>query len=200
MFTGIVEEMGRIVAIGEGRLVVNADVVLGDSRVGDSISVNGACLTLTEIEDGRCSFDVMPETLRRTNLGTLQRENVVNLERALTFNGRIGGHLVQGHVDATGRIVSVTPEGDARIVRMSAPPNVMHYIVEKGFIAVDGVSLTVVDVAEDSFTVSLVRTTYENTNLGECETGDPVNLEIDILAKYTERLLQGEREGDLAVG
>ena len=197
MFTGIVEEKGTVVAVGEGRLIVNADLTLTDTRVGDSISVNGACLTVTDIQDARCAFDVMPETLRRTNLGALHSGSLVNLERAMAFNGRVGGHLVQGHVDATGQVVSVTAEGDARIVRISAPPSVMRYVVEKGFIAVNGVSLTVVEAAEDSFTVSLVRFTYENTDLGEIRPGDPLNLEIDILAKYTERLLQGERGNDL---
>jgi riboflavin synthase len=198
MFTGIVEEKGRIIAIGEGRLVVDARATLEGAHVGDSLSVSGACLTVTEIDGSRASFDVMPETLRRTNLGALGPGSPVNLERALAFNGRIGGHIVQGHVDATGRIVSVTPEGDARIVRIGAPPAVMRYVVEKGFIAVNGVSLTIVDVAEDSFTVSLVRYTYENTDLGEVRPGDPVNLEVDILAKYAERLLRGERGDDLA--
>ncbi|MBI4236188.1 MAG: riboflavin synthase [Chloroflexi bacterium] len=193
MFTGIVEERGRVIAAGEGRLVVGASLALEGTRVGDSLSVNGACLTVAEMGEGRCAFDIMPETLRRTNLGLLRPESPVNLERALTFNGRIGGHLVQGHVDGTGRVLSVTPEGDARLVCFSAPPSLVRYIVEKGFIAVNGVSLTVVRVEGASFTVSLVRYTLEHTDLGEVHAGDTVNLEVDIMAKYAERLLTGEQ-------
>jgi riboflavin synthase len=199
MFTGIVEEKGRVIAMGEGRLVVGADLTLEGTRAGDSLSVNGACLTVTELEEGRCAFDIMPETLRRTNLGTFRPGSPVNLERALIFNGRIGGHLVQGHVDGTGRVLSITPEGDARLVRFSAPPEILRYVVEKGFIAVDGVSLTIVKVDDASFTVSLVQYTLEHTDLGEMTSGDLVNLEADILAKYAEKLLRGEsREGGTA--
>ena len=194
MFTGIVEEKGRVIAIGEGRLIVGADATLEGTKVGDSLSVNGACLTVTELGEGRAAFDIMPETMRRTNLGALRPGSPINLERALNFNGRIGGHLVQGHVDGTGRVLWVTPEGDARLVRFSAPPEVLRYIVEKGFIAVNGTSLTVVNVDDRSFTVSLVQYTLEHTDLGEAKPGDIVNLEVDILAKYAERLLKGERE------
>ena len=195
MFTGIVEEVGRIVAIGEGGLIVEADVTLGETRIGDSLSVNGACLTVTEMTDGRVSFDVMPETLRRTAMNVLKPGSPINLERAVTFNSRLGGHLVQGHVDGTGTVAEITPEADARLVRISAPPDVMKYVVEKAFIAVNGISLTVMGLDEESFTVSLVRHTYENTDLGEAYVGMPVNLETDIFAKYAEKLLQGDREG-----
>ncbi|MDA1096573.1 MAG: riboflavin synthase [Chloroflexi bacterium] len=200
MFTGIVEEVGSVVAAGEGRLLVLAGTTLEGTAIGDSISVNGACLTVTEIDGGRCAFDLMPETLRRTNLEGVGPGSRVNLERALSFNGRVGGHLVQGHVDGTGRIVSITAEGDARVVRFTAPVNVMKYLVEKGFIAVDGVSLTVVDVFEDGFSVSLVRYTLDHTDLGGMTVGGQVNLEVDIFAKYAERLLRGERAGTIMEG
>ena len=195
MFTGIVEEVGRVSAIGEGVLIVEADITLADTQIGDSLSVNGACLTVTEMRDGRFSFDVMPETMRRTALESLGTGGAVNLERAVTMNSRLGGHLVQGHVDGTGSVAEITPEGDARVVRISAPPEVIRYLVEKAFIAVNGISLTVMALDEDSFSVSLVRHTYEHTDLGDAYVGMPVNLETDILAKYTERLLHGEREG-----
>lgn len=195
MFTGIVEEVGRIVAIGEGGLIVEADVTLGETRIGDSLSVNGACLTVTEMTDSRVSFDVMPETIRRTAMNVLKPGSPINLERAVTFNSRLGGHLVQGHVDGTGMVAEITPEADARLVRITAPPEVMKYVVEKAFIAVNGISLTVMGLDDESFSVSLVRHTYENTDLGEAYVGMPVNLETDIFAKYAEKLLQGDREG-----
>ena len=195
MFTGIVEEVGRIVAVGEGGLIVKADVTLGETRIGDSLSVNGACLTVTDMTDSRVSFDVMPETLRRTAMNVLKPGSPINLERAVTFNSRLGGHLVQGHVDGTGTVAEITPEGDARLVRITAPPEVMKYLVEKAFITVNGISLTVMGLDDESFSVSLVRHTYENTDLGEAYVGMPVNLETDIFAKYAEKLLQGDREG-----
>ena len=198
MFTGIVEEVGKVAAAGEGRLIVHARTALDGTAVGDSVSVNGACLTVTNIRDDQVAFDLMPETLRRTNLGEVGPGSAVNLERSLAFNGRIGGHLVQGHVDGTGRVLAMEPDADAVVVRFSAPPEVLRYVVEKGFIAVDGVSLTVVGVDEESFSVSLVRFTLEHTVFGAMEPGYEVNLEIDILAKYTERLLAGERDRPLA--
>lgn len=200
MFTGIVEEVGRIVAIGEGGLIVEADVTLGETRIGDSLSVNGACLTVTEMAETRVSFDVMPETLRRTAMNALKPGSPINLERAVTFNSRLGGHLVQGHVDGTGTVAEITPEADARLVRVAAPPEVMKYLVEKAFITVNGISLTVMGLDDESFSVSLVRHTYENTDLGEAYVGMPVNLETDIFAKYAEKLLQGDREGISALG
>ncbi len=195
MFTGIVEEVGRIVAVGEGGLIVEADVTLGDTRIGDSLSVSGACLTVTDMTEKRVSFDVMPETLRRTAMNVLKPGSPINLERAVTFNSRLGGHLVQGHVDGTGMVAEITPEGDARLVRIATPPEVMRYLVEKAFVAVNGISLTVMGLDDESFTVSLVRHTYEHTDLGEAYVGMPVNLETDIFAKYAEKLMQGDREG-----
>ncbi|HJX69473.1 MAG TPA: riboflavin synthase, partial [Dehalococcoidia bacterium] len=160
---------------------------------GDSLAVNGACLTVTGLDAGSFSMDVMPETLRHTNLGLLRPGSRVNLERALIIGGRLGGHFVQGHVDATGRVVSLLPEAEALIARYAAPPEVMRYIVEKGFIAVDGVSLTVICCDTTSFSASLVTYTRENTILGNKRPGDSVNLEVDIMAKYVEQLK--ERRG-----
>ncbi|MDP7619773.1 MAG: riboflavin synthase [Dehalococcoidia bacterium] len=198
MFTGLVEETGLVAAAGEGRLIVHAETALDGTAVGDSVSVNGACLTVTDIQEDRIAFDLMPETLRRTNLGEVGPGSTVNLERSLLFNGRVGGHLVQGHVDGTGKILSMTSEGDAVVVRFSVPSEVLRYVVQKGFIAVDGVSLTVMGLDDESFSVSLVRYTFDHTVFGGKQPGDMVNLEIDILAKYVERLLHGERDGSLA--
>ncbi len=193
MFTGIVEEVGKVAAVGEGRLIVHAQTAIEETAVGDSVSVNGACLTVTDIMDDRIAFDLMPETLRRTNLGEVGPGSIVNLERSLAFNGRMGGHLVQGHVDGTGRVLAMEPDGDAIVVRFSAAPEILRYVVEKGFIAVDGVSLTVVGLDDESFSVSLVRYTLEHTVFSTMKPGHEVNLEIDILAKYAERLLGGDR-------
>tara|TARA_B100001146_G_C16018730_1_gene364133 strand:- start:161 stop:763 length:603 start_codon:yes stop_codon:yes gene_type:complete len=199
MFTGIVEETGVITEISEGQLGVRASVVLDGTKIGDSICVSGACLTVIKIDQDGCLFDVMPETFDRTNLGLAKVKGIVNLERAMLFNGRVGGHLVQGHVDGTGKVTSTKKQGDAIVVRFQAPRNIMKYIVEKGFIAVNGASLTITEAVEDFFSVSLVRFTYENTDLGVLKIGDEVNLEVDILAKYTERLNQRETIEEFAV-
>jgi len=195
MFTGIVEEIGTIKQASAGQLTISADKVLEGSQLGDSIAVNGTCLTITRIEKGSFSIEIMPETLRRTNLGQLQSGHQVNLERALSLGARLGGHLVQGHVDATGRVLMLTPEADALKVRYWAPPEVMRYIVSKGFIAVDGVSLTVVDCDVTSFQVSLVGFTRSHTILAQQRPGDLVNLEVDIIAKYVERLTGKDKSG-----
>jgi len=191
MFTGIVEEIGVVRAIRPGQLAISARAVLQGTRPGDSICVNGACLTVTALDGGSFSVDVMPETLRRTNLGGLRAGDRVNLERPLAAGGRLGGHFVQGHVDATGRVLSLTPEEGAVLARFEAPPAVMRYIVDKGFIAVDGVSLTVVEHDATYFAVSLVAYTREHTTLGSRGVGDLVNLEVDTIAKYVERLHPG---------
>jgi riboflavin synthase len=191
LFTGIVEEVGTVKSIGSGRLAVSASGVLEGTRLGDSMAVNGACLTVTALDAGSFSVDVMPETLKRTNLGQLHPGSRVNLERALLVGGRVGGHLVQGHVDATGMVASLLPEGKAVIARFSAPPEVLRYVVEKGFIAVDGVSLTVIAYDRSSFSISLVGFTLGNTILGSRKVGDQVNLEVDIVAKYVEKLREG---------
>lgn len=195
MFTGIVEELGKTVSMESSRLSIYASTVLDDSRIGDSISVNGTCLTISEIENGRLSFDVMPETLRRTNLGDLHPGAPVNLERALTLSARLGGHVMQGHVDGRGTVVSITPDKDAWIMEISPPHDLLPYIVSKGFIGVDGASLTVAERRPDTFTVSLVIYTWEHTTLSQRIVGQSVNLEVDILAKYVEQLV---KSGDLS--
>ncbi len=191
MFTGIVEEVGIVRSVGSGQLSVSAPVVLDGTRIGDSVAVNGACLTVTALEPPCFRVEVMPETLRRTSLGQVRAGWGVNLERALLVGGRIGGHLVQGHVDDTGRVISLVPEGGATLARFAAGPQVLRYVVEKGFIAVDGVSLTVTACDRTSFTVSLVGFTRDHTTLGSRKVGDQVNLEVDILAKYVEKLGRG---------
>ena len=188
MFTGIVEEMGRVEAAGGGGLSVGAALVLDDLGLGDSIAVSGVCLTVTRLSDSGFSVDVVPETLRRTTLGSLGVGDPVNLERSLAANGRFGGHVVQGHVDGTASIESVVPEGEASLVRFAAPPAIMRYVVEKGFVAVDGISLTVVDCGERSFRVTLIPYTRENTAMRARREGDRVNIEVDIMAKYVEKL------------
>ncbi|MFQ5860816.1 MAG: riboflavin synthase [Dehalococcoidia bacterium] len=193
MFTGIVEEVGRVVALEPPRLTIGARQLLEDLRVGSSIAVNGACLTVTDLDADSFTVELTPETLRRTNLGLLKPAGGVNLERPLPVNGRLGGHIVQGHVDATGSVLSVTPEGNSLLLRCAVPPNLLPQIVEKGFIAVDGVSLTVVERDASSFVVSVIPYTREQTVLGTRRPGDKVNLEVDILAKYIQSLLQTER-------
>ena len=177
------------------RLSISASTVLDDSRIGDSIAVNGTCLTITDISEDCLSFDVMPETLRRTNLGALEPGAPVNLERPLTLNSRLGGHIMQGHVDGSGTVVSITPDNDAWIMEIRPPAELLPYIVDKGFIGVDGASLTVVDRLPETFTISLVTYTWEHTTLSQRSIGKSVNLEVDILAKYVEQLVKG---GDLS--
>lgn len=188
MFTGIVEEIGRVGAVqarpGLTRLQVTARRVLDDLAVGDSIAVNGACLTVVAREGTSFAVEATPETLRRTNLGRLATGDGVHLERPLAANGRFGGHIVQGHVDAVGSLAARHPEGDSVIATVSASQEIMRYVVPKGSIAVDGVSLTVVEVGEGGFTVSLIPHTQQATLLCERPLGWPVNLEADVLAKY----------------
>lgn len=188
MFTGIVEEVGRARGAPEGELFIKAAVVLEETKLGDSIAVNGACLTVTRLEPDGFAVDLAPETLRRTNLGALTAGAAVNLERSLAFGGRVGGHLVQGHVDGVAAIESIEQEGNASMVRFRLPDRLARYVTEKGFIAVDGVSLTVVGAGDDWFSITLIPFTAEHTNLGAKVAGDPVNIEVDILAKYVERL------------
>jgi riboflavin synthase len=188
MFTGIVEEVARVEAVRPGKLTIAASKVMDDLRPGGSISVNGVCLTVTSRDDATFSVDVVPETIRRANLGSLDAGDAVNLERPLAANGRLDGHMVQGHVDGTGAVESVTDDGDALLIRVQAPPGIMRYVVEKGFIAVDGASLTVVNCDDGSFEVTIIPYTRDNTVLGSRRAGDLVNLEVDIVAKYVERL------------
>ena len=173
------------------RLSISASTVLDDSRIGDSIAVNGTCLTITDISEDCLSFDVMPETLRHTNLGALEPGAPVNLERPLTLSSRLGGHIMQGHVDGSGTVVSITPDKDAWIMEIRPPAELLPYIVDKGFIGVDGASLTVMDRLPKTFTVSLVIYTWEHTTLSQRTVGKSVNLEVDILAKYVEQLVKG---------
>ncbi|WP_431041197.1 riboflavin synthase [Streptomyces sp. P1-3] len=193
MFTGIVEELGEVVAIEDlgdaSRFRLRGELVTQDAKHGDSIAVNGVCLTVVDTADGEFTADVMAETLKRSSLGALVPGSRVNLERPMELGGRLGGHLVQGHVDGTGVITERTPAEHWEIVRISLPPAVARYVVEKGSITVDGISLTVVDAADDHFTVSLIPTTLALTTLGIKQVGDPVNLEVDVIAKYVERLM-----------
>lgn len=189
MFTGIVEEIGSVKTAGPRSLTVSASAVLDGLKLGDSIAVNGVCLTVTTFDGGSFSVGLMPETLRRTNLGFLKSGDVVNLERAVAVGSRLGGHFVQGHVDGLGRVVSVRRDDDALLVRLAPPPEVMRYVVPKGFIAVDGTSLTVVDCDADSFSVSLVSFTQDNIILPAKKPGYLANLEADILGKYVEKLV-----------
>jgi len=197
MFTGIIEEIGIVKSVRSGQIIFSAKKVLEGTKLGDSLAVNGACLTVCAIDTNSFSVDVMPETLRRTNLGLLRPGAQVNLERALMVGGRLGGHFVQGHIDATGRILSLLPDAKAIIAKYNAPPEVLHYIVEKGFIAVDGVSLTVISHNNTSFAISLVGYTRDNTILSNKSAGDLVNLEVDIIAKYVEQLK--DRRGGITV-
>ncbi len=198
MFTGIIEEIGTVKSLRADKLTVSANEVLKGTKVGDSIAVNGACLTVAALSGSTFSVDVMPETLRRTNLGSLRPGDGVNLERALAAGGRIGGHFVQGHVDGTGRVIALVPENEALLMTVAAPSEITSYLVEKGFIAVDGVSLTVVRCNSTSFEVSLVAYTRQSTNLGRRKTGDAVNLEVDIMAKYVQKLC-GESKTSVSI-
>ena len=197
MFTGIVEELGEVVALeprgDSARLTVRGPVVTGDARHGDSIAVNGVCLTVAESEGDSFTADVMRETLDRSSLGALLPGSRVNLERAVRADQRLGGHIVQGHVDGTGEVLSREPGEHWEVVRLSLPAGLARYVVEKGSIAVDGVSLTVAEVGEDSFAVSLIPTTLGLTTLGRKRPGEPVNLEVDVIAKYVEKLTGGAR-------
>lgn len=187
MFTGIVEELGSVVALDGGRLRIAATLVLDDVSIGDSIAVNGCCLTVVDHDDERSWWeaDLSAETLSRTTLGGLVPGSMVNLERAVRVSDRLGGHLVQGHVDAVARIVHPVPD-----LRVEAPADLLRYFVEKGSVTVDGVSLTVVDVLADGFTVAIIPHTAAVTTLGRYGPGDLVNLEVDVLAKQVERLVQ----------
>ena len=189
MFTGIVEEVGVVASISQNAMTVRASKVTEDLKLGDSIAVNGACLTAVNFTAGEFSVDLSPETMRRTSLGELSEGRPVNLERALLASDRMGGHIVQGHVDGTGRVMSIKPEGDSNIFRIRVPKRLIRYIVEKGFVAVDGISLTVVKRGASSFTLAVIPYTSINTNLAAVSVGDRVNLEADILAKYVESLL-----------
>jgi riboflavin synthase len=194
MFTGIVEELGTVVALEDQgdavRLTVEGPLVTTDSHLGDSIAVNGCCLTVAVRDGEQVTFDLMRETLDKTSLGVLSEGDRVNLERAVTPATRLGGHIVQGHVDGTGVLVRRTPSEHWEVVEIELPPGLDNYLVPKGSVTVDGVSLTVVEVGAGSFTVSLIPETLARTTLGLKQPGDPVNLEVDVIAKYVEKMVQ----------
>jgi riboflavin synthase len=195
MFTGIVRERGRVAAVGgDGngiRLVIEAPATAGEAAVGDSVSVSGVCLTVVATENGTVAFDAVPETLRRSSLVRLEAGDEVNLESALRAGDPLGGHYVQGHVDGVARVRSVEREGEGARAWFDAPPELLRYLVEKGSVAVEGVSLTVTDLDDTGFSVALVPHTLAVTTLGGLAPGDDVNIEVDVLAKYVERLVQG---------
>lgn len=193
MFTGLVEELGKVKAIARGaksvRLTVYGSKVLSDVKLGDSIAVNGTCLTVVDFSRDWFTADVMPETVDRTALAGLKAGDTVNLERTLQVGARLGGHIVSGHIDGVGRILAKEQNDNAVIVRIGAGPEVMRYIIQKGSIAIDGTSLTIVDFGPDWFTVSLIPHTASLTTVGLKAVGEPVNLEADIIGKYVEKLL-----------
>ena len=194
MFTGIVEEVGNVRALEERDggvyLQVGASIVCDDLRLGDSVSVNGVCLTVTHYDAAAFTVGLAPETLRRTNLGDLRAGDGVNLERAVAAGGRMGGHYVQGHVDGTGEIVAARPEGDSLWMTFRAPADLLPYLVVKGFVAIDGISLTITERRDDTFSVALVAYTQSAVTLAGKQPGDRVNLEVDVIAKYVESLLR----------
>ena len=194
MFTGLVEERGTVVDILHGersaRLTVQAPIVHCDARLGDSIAVNGCCLTVITLWQDQLTFDAVPETLHRTNLGALKPGDFVNLERPLAVGARLGGHFVQGHIDGVGQIHTIVPEENAVVMEIQVPADLRRYFVTKGSVTVDGVSLTVAEVRPETFTVWTIPHTREITTLGQRKIGDYVNLECDLLGKYIERLLE----------
>ena len=193
MFTGLVEELGKVRAVSRGahsiRLTVGAEKVLADVKIGDSIAVDGACLTVVEYDSRNFTVDIMPETYDRTTLSSRKPGESVNLERTLRVGDRLGGHIVSGHVDVTGTIVSVTPRDNANILRIQIPASLGAFVIPQGSVAVDGVSLTIVDCGDDWFEVSLIPHTWDVTVLSRKQTGDRVNVETDVLGKYVHRLL-----------
>ncbi len=190
MFTGIIEEVGRVRSSEGGTLTIECRTVIEDSNLGDSIAVNGVDLTIAAMGEGSMTFHCMPETYRRSNLEGLKTGDPVNLERSLTATTRFSGHIVRGVVEATGELISMTPEGEAILARYSAPPDILGHMVVKGPVTVDGVSLTVVARDSESFIVSLVQYTQEHTNLLTRKPGDSINLESDIMARYVDQILQ----------
>ncbi|MBQ1971099.1 MAG: riboflavin synthase [Treponema sp.] len=197
MFTGIIEEIGTIKSINSNgissQLCINANKILEDTKIGDSIAVNGVCLTVTSIKSNLFTADVMAETLRRSNLGSLIPQSKVNLERAMPANGRFGGHIVSGHIDGTGTIVETKPEGNAVWIKINCSDNLLKYIIHKGSITIDGISLTVAKVTDSDFSVSIIPHTAANTTLLQKKSGDVVNLENDVVGKYIEKLLSFQK-------
>ncbi|NQW18884.1 MAG: riboflavin synthase [Chloroflexi bacterium] len=198
MFSGIVEELGEVVGFDGERLEIKATEVLQDLEVSESINVSGACLTVIESLEGGFVVEVVPETVLRTNFSELTVGGKVNLERSLRFGGRVGGHIVQGHVDGLAEILSMDDDGNSIRIWFRPPEPIMKYIVEKGFIGIDGISLTVVDVTDDSFSIAIIPYTREHTTLGERNPGDSVNIEVDITAKYLEKLAKPHADANAA--
>lgn len=198
MFTGIIEEVGKVEEISkQGRtlkLRIKARKILNDLKVGDSININGACQTIIETDGDSFTVEAVEETLRKTNLGQLKTDDLVNLERALRFSDRLGGHLVTGHVDCVGKIKSIAKKNGSFLYEFELPEKFMGYLVEKGSVAIDGISLTVVNVLKGSFTISIIPFTLENTTLGTKKVGDLVNVETDLIGKYVERILASKKD------
>ena len=198
MFTGIIEEIGRIEKIsierGNLKLRIKTSKILNDLKVGDSININGACQTVIGTDSDSFTVEAVEETVRKTNLGQLKRNDLVNLERSLRFSDRLGGHLVSGHIDCVGKINSIVKKDGSFLYEFGLPEKYLAYLVEKGSVAVDGISLTVVEVKENSFTVSIIPFTLENTNLGTKKVEDSVNIETDLIGKYVERILRSKSD------
>ncbi|MEM1409319.1 MAG: riboflavin synthase [Pseudomonadota bacterium] len=194
MFTGLIEELGTVARLRETDegtdLIIKAEEVFQDAKLGDSIAVQGVCLTIAEHDGTHATFGLAPETLRMTSLGILKAGDPVNLERALLPTTRMGGHYVQGHVDGTGTLKSIDPDGDALWVTIEAPPELLTYIVKKAYVAIDGTSLTVTDVSDTTFSVMLIRHTQPRITLPTKKPGDPINLEVDIMAKFAEKIIR----------
>jgi riboflavin synthase len=195
VFTGIIQETGSTISLAAGKLRITAGDSLTGIEIGGSITVNGVCVTVTACDVKSFTVDVMPETLSRTNLGQLRSGDKVNLERPLALDGELGGHLVQGHIDGTGKVISIIPEGESLLIRFETSPEIMHYIVLKGFIAVDGISLTVTERDTRTFAVSVVDFTRRHTTLADKKSGDTVNLEVDIIGKYVAELTRPQSTG-----
>jgi riboflavin synthase len=197
MFTGIIEEIGKIEEISKHglnlKLKIKASTILTDLKVGDSININGACQTVIETDTASFTVEPVEETLKKTNLGQLKRNNLVNLERSLRFSDRLGGHLVTGHINCVGKIKSIVEKDGSFLFEFELSQEYLAYLVEKGSVAVEGISLTVVDVQKDSFTVSVIPFTFENTTLGTKRVGDLINIETDLIGKYVERILTSKR-------
>lgn len=197
MFTGIVEEVGKLKSLDGGRIEISCAKVLSDVKIGDSISTNGICLTVVDFGENFFAADVMPETFRKTSLAELKRGGIVNLERALKLGDRFGGHIVSGHIDGVGKILSIRPEVNALIVDVATENFLLRQIAPKGSVALDGISLTVVDAGNENFSVSMIPHTREVTNFQAKRVGSPVNIETDVLAKYVDRLLNFKTSADV---
>ena len=189
MFTGIIEEVGQLKSLSGGRIEISCSKVLGGVKIGDSINTNGICLTVVDFGENFFAADVMPETIRKTSLAELNRGGLVNLERALELGDRLGGHIVSGHIDGVGKILGIRPEGNALVIDVAAENFLLRQIAPKGSVALDGISLTVVDAGSESFSVSMIPHTRAVTNFQSKRAGSPVNIETDVLAKYVDRLL-----------